>query len=359
MKLFDPSAAASTESGLFGLPNDPGEAAVHVLPVPFDATASYRKGAWKAPAAVLRASRQVDLFDLATGRPYEAGICLLEDEDGAIASLNREASVLADRVIAAGGEIGGDPRLAAGLARVNRIGAEVNALVRERTKAALESRKLPAILGGDHSAPFGAIQAAAERHPGLGLLHFDAHADLRLAYEGFDWSHASILENVARRLPAVSRIVQVGVRDLSEEEHRTIGESGGRIRTLFDRDWQSAKLEGRDLGALVREHLAALPQAVWISFDVDGLDPALCPNTGTPVPGGLGWAEALFWLDQLAGSGREVIGLDLNEVNPGPEWDLERSQHDAWDAIIGARLLYRLIGTALATRRAVSRGRVE
>ncbi len=359
MKVFDPSAAAAAESGLFGLPHGPAEAAVHVLPVPFDATASYRKGAWKGPAAILRASRQVDLFDLATGRPYEAGLCLLEDEGGVIAKLNREASALADGVIVAGGDVAGDPRLAASLARVNRIGAELNALVRARTHAALEASKLPAIVGGDHSAPFGAIQAAAERYPGLGVLHFDAHADLRVAYEGFDWSHASILGNVAREIPAVSRIVQVGVRDLSEEEHEAIGSSNGRIRALFDREWQAAKLEGSDLRALARDHLAALPQSVWISFDIDGLDPALCPNTGTPVPGGLSWAEALFWLDQLAGSGREVVGLDLNEVNPGPDWDATRSQHDSWDAIVGARLLYRMVGTALATRRSVSAGRVE
>jgi agmatinase len=112
---------------------------------------------------------------------------------------------------------------------------------------------------------------------------------------------------------------------------------------LLDVDWASARLEGKDLRALVREQLSVLPRDVWITFDVDGLDPALCPNTGTPVPGGLSWHESMLWLDELARSGRRVVGLDLVEVSPGPVLP----EADTWDAIVGARLLYRLIGCAL------------
>jgi len=346
---FDPSAAAGADSGLFGLPHGPDEAAVHVLPAPFDATASYRKGAWKGPAAILRASRQVDLFDLEHGRPYEAGIWMAEDA-GEIEGLNRRASALADAVIAVGGDVAGDARLARDLEAVNAIGSQVNALVHARTREVYERGALPALVGGDHSTPFGAIRAAAERHPGLGVLHVDAHADLRVAYEGFAWSHASIMDNVLRELDGVARLVQVGVRDLCEEERDAIRDSQGRVRTLYDRDWQRAKLERADLRALVRERLAELPQHVWISFDIDGLDPILCPRTGTPVPGGLLWGETMLWLDELAASGKRVVGLDLNEVNPGPDWDPANARDDAWDAIVGARLLYRLIATALATR---------
>ncbi len=348
---FDPGAPAASSSGLFGLDLRPEESLVHVLPVPFDATASYRKGAWKAPAAILQASRQVDLFDVALGRPYEQGICLLEDTGDQIGRRNREASELADRILAVGGEVEGDRALRSALERVNAIGAELNEIVRERTGAALADGRLPALVGGDHSAPFGAIQAAAERYPGLGVLHFDAHADLRLAYEGFTWSHASILRNLVDRLPSVARVLQVGLRDLSEEEHDTIRGSQGRVTALYDFEWQRAKLGRTDLRALVRRYLAALPNNVWISFDIDGLDPALAPNTGTPVPGGLGWGEVAFWLDELVASGRRVVGLDLNEVNPGPDWDPKGAAPDTWDAIVGARLLYRLIATALASRR--------
>lgn len=346
MTHFDPNAAALPDSGIFGLTCSPAEASVHVLPVPFDATASYRKGAWKGPDAILRASRQVDLFDAFTGRPYEQGIAQLEP-DARLPALNRNASLLADRVIAAGGAPHGDLELEDALTQVNAISEEVNARVFAATRAILAAGKLPALVGGDHSTPFGAIQACAEAHPGLGVLHFDAHADLRLAYEGFEWSHASIMDNVERKLRGVHKLVQVGIRDFCEEESERIANSGGRIVTVFDRDWARARLLERDLTAFVRRTLAELPRDVYVSFDIDGLDPALCPNTGTPVPGGLRWDEVNLWLEELALSGKRVVGLDLNEVNPGPAGDDE----DSWDAMVGARLLYKLIGVALLTRR--------
>lgn len=349
---FDPNAAAAADSGIFGLTASPAEAQVHVLPVPFDATASYRKGAWKGPDAIFRASKQVDLFDLATGRPYEAGIAMLEP-DPRIVRLNREASKLADRVIAVGGDVVGKKELAKALARVNAIGEQVNAIVHAASRAVLERGKLLALIGGDHSTPFGAIQAASELFDDFGVLHVDAHADLREAYEGFDWSHASIMENVVRRLPRVKRLVQVGIRDFSEIEYDLIRGSKGRVVALFDRDWQDAKHGRADLRKLVRAHVAKLPRNVYLSFDVDGLDPTLCPNTGTPVPGGLSWADAQLWLDELARANKRVVALDLNEVNPGPAADDE----DGIDAMIGARLLYRMIATALVTRKATGRAK--
>jgi agmatinase len=340
---FDPDDASQPGSGIFGLPEDPAGARVHVIPVPFDATTSYRKGAARGPAAILQASRQVDLFDLMTGKPYLQGICMLA-ADPKIAKLNEEASAKAERIIAVGGSIGSDRSLARDLARVNEIGAEVNAIVRRATQAVLDAGKLPFVVGGDHSAPFGAIEAASERHPGLGVLHFDAHADLREAYEGFEWSHASIMHNVVSRLAGVAVLAQVGIRDLGEREHERILGSKGRIRTLFDTEWARARVEGFNLRELVKKRLEVLPENVYVSFDVDGLDPTLCPNTGTPVPGGLSWHEAMLWIEELSRSGRRVVGLDLNEVSPGET----SPEEDSWDAIVGARLLYRLIGAAVA-----------
>lgn len=342
---FDPSAAASSDSDLFGLPLAPDRAHVQVVPVPFDATASYRKGAALGPAAILAASRQVDLFDPLFGRPYEAGIHLREARAEVVAA-QREATPLAARVIEVGGRLGGDPGLRRALERVDELGAAVNAVVRAETESILERSRLPVILGGDHSVPFGAFEAAAERHPGLGILHFDAHLDLREAYEGFRWSHASILRNVVERVGGVARVLHVGIRDLSEDELGYARRHSARHAVLLDTEWAAARVEGRNLRDLVREQLSVLPREVWISFDVDGLDPTLCPATGTPVPGGLSWHEAMLWLEELAGSGRRVVGLDLNEVSPGDT----PPEQDSWDAIVGARLLYRLIGCALATR---------
>ena len=343
---FDPDAAATDGSGLFGLPHTPEQAAVHVLAIPFDATTSYRQGSAHGPEAVVAASRQVDLFDPDTGRPWQAGIALLES-DARFETWQREASELARPIIQRGGAIAGQAELERALARVNAIGIELDTAVRERTADILRDGRLPCVLGGDHSVPFGAIAACAEAHPGLGVLHFDAHADLRRAYEGFQRSHASILHNVLHELPQVAKLVQVGVRDLGEDELRCMQEHEARVRTLFDRDWARTRLAGGDLRALVREHLAELPPEVYITFDVDGLDPALCPNTGTPVPGGLRWDETMMWLEELAGSGRRVVGLDVVEVSPGTQRDPEGR---SWDAIVGARLLYKLIGYALLCR---------
>ena len=337
---FDPSAPASPESGLFGLDVAPEEASVQVLGVPFDATTSYRKGAAAGPAAILRASHQVDLFDLVTGRPYEAGLWM-PPEDPLVRRWNTEAREQAEAVIARGGGQPGDPDLE----RVNAIQEELNAWVRARTEEALDAGELAGLVGGDHSTPLGAIEAHAARFPGMGILHVDAHADLRVAYEGFRYSHASILHNVLSRTD-VPTVVQVGLRDLCEEEYDAIRGSE-RLHALFDHEWAAARARGRGMQDLVRRRLAPLPDLVYVTFDVDGLDPSLCPHTGTPVPGGLSWHDAMLVLSELVASGRRIVGFDLNEVAPESE---EPNAPDSWDAIVGARLLYRLIGFSLASR---------
>lgn len=324
MADLDQDAPADPDAGIYGLTVPPEEAGVRVLPVPFDGTCSYRRGAARGPEAILRASHQVELSDLVFGEPWRAGICMLAPDPGLLA-IQAEAAA-------------GCPR-----ERMNELGAELNAIVEREVGAILDDGALPAVVGGDHSVPFGAFAAAAARHPGLGLLHFDAHADLRRAYGGLTWSHGSILFNAMERLDTISRLVQVGVRDPGTEELARIEGSGGRIQTLFDHEWARAKLAHEDLRALVRRTLEPLPEALWITFDVDGLDPALCPGTGTPVPGGLTWHEVALWLEEVGASGRRVVGLDLVEVAPGHE----PGGQDSLDAMVGARLLYRLVGTAL------------
>jgi agmatinase len=334
---FDPNAAAMGESGVFGLPHAEAEAQVVLVPVPFAATVSYGGGAERGPEAILAASRQVDLYDLQFGRVYEAGIHLRQP-DPAIAADHAQARAAAAGVIARGGASRGDPAIVA----IDAAGERVNRSVAAATASILAAGKIPGIVGGDHSVPFGAIAAAAERHPALGILHFDAHADLRVAYEGMRWSHASIMDNVVRELAAVRRLVQVGIRDFCEQELDAMRGSGGRIVTHFDLEWQRRRFEGATFDQLCREAIEPLPHDVWISFDIDGLDPALCPNTGTPVPGGLQFAEAVHLLVTLARSGRRIVGFDLVEVAPGEDGE--------WDANVGARLLYKMCGAALHAR---------
>lgn len=337
-QAFDPDAAAPGASGIYGLPFSTDESKVVVVPVPFEATTSYGGGTSRGPAAVLEASKQVDLFDRDTGRPYAAGIAMLEIPTK-IQRWNREAKTIARPVIRSGGAV--DKKTQAAVRKVNAISEKMNEWVYATTRSLLDAGKMPVILGGDHSVPFGAMRAYAERYPGMGILHLDAHADLRDAYEGFTWSHASIFHNVITKLPNVSRLVQVGVRDLGQAESRMIEQSKGRIVTFFDPDLAAAKEEGKAFARIADDIVGQLPKDVYLSWDIDGLDPTLCPGTGTPVPGGLSWNEAIGLLRAVQRAKKRIVGLDLCEVSPG---------ETEWDANVGARLLYKMIGFALLTR---------
>lgn len=335
---FDPNAAAAPDSGIFGLTTPETESAVVLVPVPFAATVSYGGGAEQGPAAILAASRQVDLYDLQYGRVYERGICLLEP-DARLAEAHERARRLAAELIERGGATEAD---AGAVAEIDAAGALVNDLVRATTARLLTAGRIPGVVGGDHSVPFGAIRACAEHRPGLGILHVDAHADLRPAYEGLRWSHASIMDNVLREVPQVARLVQLGIRDFSEQELGTVQQSGGRVVTHFDLEWQRRRFRGETFDALCREAIEALPQDVYVSFDIDGLDPSQCPHTGTPVPGGFSFGEIAHLLRTLVDSGRRIVGFDLVEVAPGD---------DEWDANVGARVLYKLCGAAMHSAR--------
>jgi len=339
---FDPNSASQPGSGAFGLPHSAEEARVILVPVPFEATTSYGGGAADGPAAILEASRQVDLFDLETGRPYEQGIHMLELSDE-VRAWNDAAKVEAQKVIDAGGVHPDRPELVAAAEAVNQACEKMNAWVHATASRWIAQGKLVGGVGGDHGTPFGLIQAVAEKHPGMGVLHVDAHADLRDAYEGFTWSHASIMRNVADRIPQVGRLVQVGIRDFCEEEFDYIQASNGRVVAFFDAKNKQRQLAGGTWREIVREVVETLPREVFISFDIDGLDPVLCPHTGTPVPGGLSFAEATALIAGVVESGRTIVGFDLNEVAPGPEGD-------EWDGNVGARLLYKLIGWALKSQ---------
>jgi agmatinase len=338
--MFDPSAAAG-HKGLYGLAFRPEEAAAVVIPVPWEATVSYGSGTADGPAAVLAASRQVDLLDRETGRPYEAGIAMLPIS-AEVRRWSDRARQVALPVIEAGGP-GEDEGRRRAVAEVDALGDRLNAWVYAQARPLLDAGKLPGVLGGDHSVPFGAIQAVAERHPGLGILHFDAHADLRRAYEGFRWSHASIMYNALADLPGVGRIVQVGVRDYSDEEDAFIRENRDRVTTYFDPDLRRSLFDGESWSRIALRIVASLPREVYVSFDIDGLDPALCPHTGTPVLGGLSFPEATALLRLVVESGRRIVGFDLSEVAPDP-------RGGEWDGNVGARVLYKLIGFALMSR---------
>lgn len=338
----DADAAPPADAGLFGLPTTPDEARLVIVPVPWDATTSYRAGTSRGPAAIRVASHQLDLYDADLGEPWRAGIAMLDVPDEVV-RWNMSARVDAEKVIAVGGRVGDDKALAQALARVNEAGARLNRHVYEQVDRYVREGKLVGVLGGDHSVPFGAIARIAESHDEFGILHVDAHCDLRDAYEGFEWSHASIMFNVIKKIPQVRRLVQVGIRDFAKRESDAVAASNGRIVVHHDAALAERGFAGETWRAICDGIVADLPRKVYVSFDIDGLDPALCPSTGTPVPGGLSFQQAAYLIKRVVETGHTIIGFDLNEVVPSADGD-------EWDANVGARVLYKLCGWTLRSQ---------
>jgi agmatinase len=196
-----------------------------------------------------------------------------------------------------------------------------------------------ALLGGDHSTPLGYYKAIGEKFGEFGILQIDAHCDLREGYEGFVYSHASIMYNALNEVPGLKKLVQIGIRDYSQVEAEFIEQTGDRIVTYFDRDIRVRQYEGETFRQITDEIIRHLPDKVYISFDIDGLDPKLCPNTGTPVQGGFETEQVFYLFNRLRQSGKQIIGFDLCEVS----WS-----ESGWDANVGARILFKLCNMLVA-----------
>lgn len=335
---FHPNDTATSDSGIFGLPYDSDNAKLILVPVPWEVTTSYGNGASRGPAAILEASRQVDLFDIETGDVYSHGY-YMEPIPERILELNYEMKRFAFDVREAL-EAGRTPD-ARKLGEINSASDSVNTWVHQTAARHMRAGKLVGVIGGDHSSPFGAIRAVSETHDGdFGVLHVDAHADLRNSYQGFTHSHASIMYNVMNGPFAPKRLVQVGVRDFSMEEHAFI-RSNPKITAHFDPLTKRRLLKGESWQSICDEVAAQLPEKVYVSFDIDGLTPDLCPHTGTPVPGGLAFEQATALLATLVEKGKRIVGFDLCEV-ARPE-----DSGSEWDGNVGARLLFKLCGWAM------------
>lgn len=340
MSKFDPTTTISSEFGIFGIPVTQEESHIVLVPVPWEVTTSYGSGASRGPAIIRQASEQIDLFDFETGKFYEDGIFMLPI-DKELSAKNDKFKELAQELIEMKTNLSDNTdRLSFLTNEVNQACEKMSAWVYAQCKNILDSGKLLGLVGGDHSTPLGAIRAISEFHKGeFGILHIDAHADLRCAYQGFKQSHASIMYNVMTDAKKPAKLVQIGIRDFCEEEYEYI-QSNKNIKTFFDIELKRRLLNGEAWAQITQDILKELPQKVYISFDIDGLDPAFCPHTGTPVPGGLSIDQIFFLFNELHRSGRQIVGFDLNEVSSGglPEEEAE------WDGNVGARVLYKLCG---------------
>ena len=341
---FDPSVAISSEFGIFGIPVEESEARLVLLPVPWEVTTSYGVGASNGPRIIREASEQVDLFDLETGKAYEHGYYLREISED-LMNKNKKMKAKAQELIGLVTEMSADhERMNSLRSEVNQACEEMSQWVYEQSREVLAQGQLLGLIGGDHSTPLGAIRALSEKYQAdFGVLHFDAHADLRVAYQGFQQSHASIMYNVMSAAWKPKQLVQVGIRDFSEEEFLFAKDPKNNIKTFFDIENKRRIMAGETWSQIAKEIVQVLPKNVYISFDIDGLDPALCPNTGTPVAGGLTLNEVFYLFRAVAESGRKIIGFDLNEVSTGAHDEAE------WDGNVGARVLYKLCGWAVVT----------
>ncbi|MCG8474756.1 MAG: agmatinase family protein [Cytophagales bacterium] len=338
LRNFDPNGVG-VKGTLFGLPFDEQTADVLILPVPWDVTVSYGEGTKNGPEAILEASPQIDYYLSDFPEFWKHGVSLLP-----ISEYWRKKSESLREITAAYIEkLESGESAASGEVTefVNSQSEQLNNWVAAQAKNFLDRGKVLGLLGGDHSTPLGFLQELSRRYGSFGILQIDAHADLRNAYEGFRYSHASIMHN-AMALPQIERLVQVGIRDFCEEEMLRIKESEGRIVTFFDQQLKEESYAGTTWAAQCEAIIESLPQKIYVSFDIDGLDPKLCPNTGTPVAGGFELEQAMFLVKEAVESGREIIGFDLCEVCPG---------EGEWDANVGSRVLYRLSALALLSKK--------
>ena len=335
LSQFDPNSVGNPNNNIFGLPFTEEDARLVILPVPWEVTVSYNAGTARGPEHVFKASLQVDLFDPEFKDAWKQGFFMRHCDKKILMKsdyLRKEAELYIN-FISEGEQVSDNKFMCKTLKEVNAGSIFLNEWVYEQTKDLLNSGKLVGLLGGDHSTPLGFFKAMAEKHGDFGILQIDAHCDLRKGYENFNYSHASIMYNALEEIPQLTKLVQVGIRDYCEEEWDYIANSNHRVVTYFDKEIKERQFEGQTWQTIAKEMVEHLPQAVYISFDIDGLDPKLCPHTGTPVQGGFE-AEQVFYLFKLVlQSGRKIIGFDLNEVGVS---------HDEWDENVGARCLFKL-----------------
>lgn len=297
------------EDGLFGFDVSYTDSALVILGVPWELTTSYRRGTGKAPPAIVCASHQLDLYDDKLPNTYRQGIHYQPFDEFA----NNRSSMIKN------------------CQSINSLSQQFNDALYRQCKKIIADGKLLGLLGGEHSIPFAYLKLLTEQYRSLAILHIDAHLDYRIAYQGYQYSHASIMSQVMNNFSNIERIVHVASRDYCLAELQFAKKLGKRAKIFHDRELQQQ--------FVASEIIDCLPDKVYISFDIDGLDPSLCPNTGTPVPGGLSFYQASSLLEQLVASGRQVVGFDLSEVGVS---------NNSWDENVGARILYKLCATILS-----------
>lgn len=337
----DPNSVSNPDNNIFGLPTNENDARVIIVPVPWEVTVSYFAGTSRAADSILKASFQIDLFDPEVPDGWKQGYYMRSADRKILMKsdyLRKEAELYID-FISKGEKLESNQFMSKTLKEVNEGSVHLNNWVYEQTKALLSKNKLVGLLGGDHSTPLGYFKAIGEKEGDFGILQIDAHCDLREAYEGFNYSHAGVMLNALNEIPQLQKLIQIGIRDFSQGEWEYI-QQNKKIITYFDKDIKNRLYEGEHWKNIVDEITDKLPAKVFISFDIDGLDPKLCPQTGTPVQGGFETEQLFYLFSKIIKAGKKIVGFDLSEVGV--------SESD-WDANVGARILFKLCNLLVAS----------
>ncbi len=345
LATYNPNDVSLNDNGLFGFPFDYNESELIIIGVPWDATTSYKPGTAGAPRSILKASKQLDSYTMYAKNEWKRGIYLCLDDTTSIENTNKIARDLALNVIQAaetGKEI--SDAIQIDLNKTNQYCEMMNDWVYKKTKKIINDNKYVALLGGDHSTPLGLYKALLEKHNSFGILQIDAHCDLRKCYEGFTYSHASVMYN-ALPLQGIETLVQVGIRDYCEAEIDTAN-SSKKVQIFYDENVKNELYQGVTWHEQCEKIVAALPNKVHVSFDIDGLSPHLCNGTGTPVAGGFELSHIHYLLHRIRANHKQIISFDLVEVN-------ETAEEDEYNSNVGARALMMLSNFLFLTNKEI------
>ena len=321
------------KKSIFGKISSYESARLALISAPWSATASFGKGADKGPEMIASASSQMDFFSIEAEDVRDEGIFLFSPPSF-LKKLNKKTRKRALPILAMEESAPGNFSKQK-IEAINQSCKQMVKWVYEETKKIHTDGKKFGLIGGDHSCSEGALSYFNDLYKGdFGILHIDAHADLRKSYQGFHHSHASVMYNIMTHKYPPKALIQIGVRDYCKKEYLFIKQNNN-IHTFFDSEIKTALFEGKTWKSLVDSMIQCLPEKIYISVDVDGLQPHLFPNTGTPVPGGLSFEQTNYLLNKLLH--HQIIGFDLVETASPYKKNI-----NLWDAQTGARLLYKL-----------------
>jgi len=264
-------------------------AKVVILPIPYDATTSYKSGTRDGPKAIIDASRHLEHYDIETKKVFSnIGFFTLDELECSVNSVQ-----------------------------------ETLERIQNTIEGILAAKKFPVIIGGEHSITLGIVKAISKTYKNFSILQFDAHGDLRDEYEGSKFSHACVM----RRCSEITNVTQVGIRSICQEEANFL-ENTNKVKTFFGNEFN------------VIEVINSLNENVYITIDIDSLDPSIMPSTGTPEPEGLSFKQILDLIKEV-GKKKNIIGIDLVELAPIPG--------NVAPDFLAAKLLYKTIGYSVKT----------